>query len=499
MKIGFLKQDKIYLWFGLFLLLVMRFFLSWFATFGIDSPLIYTRTAQLSSGLIPPFAIHVPITHNAFIPGPGIAVLYYMMFSITRNPIYVGMMTGVLQLLGIFVIYRLFSEIYSKRTAVIVAFLMLMNPWLCYYSVGLWNPSLIFLFSSLTFYSLYKLKNDRKPIYWAMLIFSLCMAAQVHMSAFLLIIICAAYLLFYRVWPRVRDIFTSLLIFIFLFLPYIRYEIINNAKNTLALFSGATGASFKLESLLRALHFSVIFQSDEVAHFAGGGISKVLFFYKYHPVLSVILIPLSILTAFFCYVMFCTFLKNNFSIIRSRILEKAETKNLLSPVAFLFIVAFIINPLIYYFTPRPFSPHNLIVIAPFLWIPIASFIDKPERLLFPYLKLKHLGYIYFIASLIAIYMILVNHPYQVPVKDVIKIADFVGQEKYTPIYLEGTEDVTQVEALETLHKNYFRRDDKLIADTENTAKTKFILLDRRRQPITGNIIFETPTVVVLAK
>ena len=498
MKIGFLRQNKIYIWIGLFLLLVMRFLLSWFATFGIDSPLIYTRTAELSSGVIPPFVINVPITHNAFIPGPGIAVLYYLMFSITRNPIYVGMITGVLQILGIFVLYRLFSQIYSKRTAVIVAFLMLLNPWLCYYSVGLWNPSLIFLFSSLAFYSLYKLKNDKKPIYWVMLMFSICMAAQVHMSAFLLIIVSVVYLLFYRVWPRVKDVFTGLLVFAFLYLPYIGYEIINNGKNTRTLFSGATGASFKLESLIRALHFSVILQSDEIAHFAGGGIGKVLFFYKYHPALSIILIPLSIFTAYFCYVLFWTFLSNNFSIRKLRTLGRTET-TVDSAVAFLFILAFIINPLIYYFTPRPFSPHNLIVIAPFLWIPIASFVDKPGRLLFPYLNLKHLGCLYVIGSLIAVYMILVSHPYQVPVKDVIKIADFVGQEPFTPVYLEGTEEVIQTDALETLHKNYFHRDYKLMAASEKAAKTTFVLIDKRRQPITGTVVFETPTAVVIQK
>ncbi|MCX6112961.1 MAG: glycosyltransferase family 39 protein [Proteobacteria bacterium] len=476
----------------------MRFFLSWFATFGIDSPLIYTRTAELSSGVIPPFAIHVPITHNAFIPGPGIAVLYYLMFSITRNPIYVGMITGVLQILGIFVLYRLFSQIYSKKTAGIVAFLMLLNPWLCYYSVGLWNPGLIFLFSSLAFYSLYKLKNDNKSVYWATLAFSICMAAQVHMSAFLLIVVCAAYLLFYRIWPKIKDVFTCLCIFVFLFFPYIRYEIINNGKNTLALFSGATGTSFKLESLLRALHFSVIFQSDEIAHFAGAGIYRAIFFYKYHPLLSVVLIPLSILTVYFSYVMFWTFLKNNFSMKKLKTLGKVETAGD-STVAFLFIVAFIINPLIYYFTPRPFSPHNLIVIAPFLWIPIASFVDKPGKLFFPYLRLKQLGYIYVIASLIAVYMILVSHPYQVPVKDVIKIAGFIGQEQNTPVYLEGVEEITQIDALETLHKNYFARTYKLIADSEKDAKTKFILMDKRRQPITGNIVFETSTAIVLQK
>ena len=214
--------------------------------------------------------------------------------------------------------------------------------------------------------------------------------------------------------------------------------------------------------------------------------------------MSVILIPLSILTAYFCYVMFWTFLKNNFSIKKLRTLGKAE-KTGDSAVVFLFIVAFIINPLIYYFTPRPFSPHNLIVIAPFLWIPIASFIEAPGKLMFPYLRLKHLAYIYVIASLIAIYMILVSHPYQVPVRDVIKIAEFVGQEENAPVSLQGTEEVIQVDALETLHKNYFLRDYKLMADTEKDAKTRFILMDKRRQPVTGNIVFETPTAVVIQK
>jgi hypothetical protein len=364
MRITFLRQRSFYVWGALFLILAMRFFISWFATFGIDSPLIYTKTAELyNTGVIPPFAIHVPIAQHAFIPGPGISALYWLIYVITSNPIYVGMVTGVLQLLGILVLYRLFSAIFSKKTAIIVAFMMLLNPWLCYYSVGLWNPSLIFLFSSLAFYSLYKLKIENKLFYWCVLAYSLCVAVQVHMSAFLLIVVCASYILFYRVWPGVKSILAGLVIFIALFFPYIRYEIINGGANTAALFSGATGTSFKFESLIRALHFSVIFQSAEIAHFAGAGMKRALLFYGYHPVLSVLLVPLSVLTAYFAYVMFWTFLKDNFALSRIRGSLRS------SPEAFLFIVAFIVNPLIYYFTPRPFSPHNLIVIAPFLWIP----------------------------------------------------------------------------------------------------------------------------------
>jgi hypothetical protein len=491
MRITFLRQRSFYLWGALFLILAMRFFISWFATFGIDAPLIYTKTAELyNTGVIPPFAIHVPITHHAFIPGPGIAVLYWLMYVITSNPIYVGMVTGVLQLLGILVLYRLFAEMFSKRTALIVAFMMLLNPWLCYYSVGLWNPSLIFLFSSLAFYSLYKLKTENKLFYWCVLAFSLCMAVQVHMSAFLLIVVCAAYILFYRVWPGVKSILAGLVVFVVLFFPYIRYEIINGGANTLALFSGATGTSFKFESLFRALHFSVIFQSAEVAHFAGAGIKRFLLFYGYHPLLSVLFVPLSILTAYFAYVMFWTFLRNNFAL--SKILR-------VSPEAFLFIVAFVVNPLIYYFTPRPFSPHNLIVIAPFLWIPIASFIENPGRLFFPRVQLKHVGYMYVTASIIAVYMILVSHPSQVPVKDVMVIAEFVGNEQNAPVYLEGVEEITQPDALETLNKNYFGRQYMLLASSPENAKSRFILIDKRRQTVTGNIVLETPTAVVVQK
>ncbi|MEI6092545.1 MAG: glycosyltransferase family 39 protein [bacterium] len=494
MKITFFEKKNFYLWLGFSLLLLMRFFLSWFATFSIDSPLIYTRTAELfNTGMIPPFAIHVPITHNAFIPGPGISVLYWLIYVITKNPIYVGMVTGILQLLGVFVIYRLFSEAFSRKTATIVAFLMLMNPWLSYYSVGLWNPSLIFLFSSLAFYALFRLKQNNKIVYWIILGFSLCMAVQVHMSAFLLILISFIYLVFYRIWPNFKSILAGLAVFVLLFLSYIKYEIINHGSNTINLFTGATGTSFKLESLLRAIHFSVILQSSEVAHFAGAGLKHVLLFYSYHPILSVLLIPLSLLTAYFSYMMFWVFLKNNFSFSKIRYSLKT------SPMALLFLLAFIINPLIYYFTPRPFSPHNLIVIAPFLWIPIAAFINEPGKLYFPYIDLRRAGYAYAFSSLIAVYMILVSHPYQIPVKDLIKVVEFIGDEKNAPVSLEIKDQVIELDALETIHKNYFGRPYNLIAKSEKAARPNFILINKRLEKVDGLEIFSTPSIIIIKK
>lgn len=484
----FFKQKKVCIIIGLFLIVLFRFLLSWFTTFGIDSPLIYTRTAELfNSGIIPPFVIHVPIAQHAFIPGSGIAVLYGLIYWITSNPIYVGMVTCVLQLIGIFILYRLFSDMFSKRTAVIAMFLMLLNPWLCYYSVGLWNPSLIFVFSSLVFYSLYKLQKENKLIYWCALVFGLCMASQVHMSAFLLIVISGIFLIFYKIWPNYKAVLMGFLIFITLFFPYLKYELLNNFSNTKYLLSGATGTSFKIESLVRAIHFSVIFTSTEIAHFAGAGIKRILFFYGYHPFLSVVFVPLSIITAYLSYVIFFSFMRRNFS----------YSKVKPDPMFFLFMIAFIINPLIYYFTPRPFSPHNLIVIAPILWLPVASFIETPGQLYFPYIKLKHVAYMYLLSSVIAVYMILISHPNQVPIKDVVKIAEFLGREQNVPVALSGVEEVTQLDALEMLHKNYFNRQYPLVVSSGKDARFKFLLLDKRTRPVSGDVVFETDTTVVI--
>ena len=490
MGITFLKQKRFYVFLGLALIIVLRFFLSWFATFGIDSPLIYNKTAELfNTGVIPPFSIYIPIAKHAFIPGPGIPLIYGVMYFITKNPIYVGMMTGILQLLGILVLYFMYSQLFSKRTGLIIAFLMLLSPWLSYYSVEIWNPNLIFLFASLAFFALFKLKENNKPVYWCILVFGISMASQVHMSAFLLIAVSFLFLLYYRVWPRLISILLGLLVFAVLFFPYIKYEIATGGYNTRSIFSGTGDVVFKFERLLRAIHFSVIFTSTEIAHFAGAGLKRAIAFYSYHPILSVVFIPLSLLTAYLAYVMFYTFIKAGV------LLKQLRT----SPVAFIFFTAFIINPMVYCFTSRPFSPHNLIVIAPILWIPIAWFIEHSGRLFFPYINLKQVGYIYVIASLIGIYMIMVDHPHQVPVRDVVKIAEFVGNEQNAPVYLEGVSEVTQLDALESLHKNYYGRQYPLIASSEKDAKGRFILLDKRTHPIAGVVVLETPTVVVIQK
>lgn len=495
MKISNFERKNVIIFLVLILLLIFRFFTSWYAPFGEDQYLIYDKVSEFfNTRIIPPYSIYVPITQDAYIPGPAISIIYSLFYFISQDPVVVGMMTQVLQLLGILVLYFLFKELFSKKTAILVSFAMLLSPWLSYYGAGIWNPSLIFVFSSIVFFALWKIYKTKKTIYWGLLSFGVCMASQVHMSAFLLILIVLVFIIYYRLWPSIKAVLFSLFIFIVLFFPYIKYEILNNFSNTLALLGKATGSEFKAESLFRALHFSVIFTSSEIAHFAGAGIKRALVFYGHNLILSIFFIPMSLLTAYISYVIFVRFIRNNFSlsIIRSR------------PWVLLFLLSFVINPLIYYFTPRPFSPHNLIVIAPFLWIPIAWFIEHGEygkfggRLYFLKLKFKYFAIIYAVSSIIATYMILVSNPNQVPVRDVLKVVEFIGRTEHSPIKLSGYQDMTTTLApVETIHANYFARKNKLISSKNDEAMFSFVIIDKRRSDIRGNVVFETSTCVVI--
>lgn len=456
------------------LFVFFRLYLNCFATFGIDAPLMYSKAAEPFNSLIrSPYFIPIAVARNAYMPGSGVAIIYALPMLISKSPVFVGMITTLLQLLGVYFMYLIFVDWFSRRTALITSILMLFNPWLVYYSIGIWHANLIFVFSCLSFFSLQRLyleKYGNKTLYWGLLALALGGAVQMHMSSFLLIFLSVLFLVFFRIKPDWKALLIFPSVIFLIFFPYIREEIANNYSNTKAVLSGTTGTIFRLESLIRSIHFSIIFTSTEITHFAGGGIKKVFAFYSYSPYLSIISIIGSLLTAYISYVIFVVFIKKN-----------ANIQNIkANPMFFMFLTAFVANPLIYFFTPRIFSPHSLIVIAPLLWIPLASFVENPHKLYLPLLKPEHVFALYIIGALTAIYLTNVINPNQVPAKSVIKIAEYMGRKENTPFRVIQNNGVIELDAFQALHKHYFKRDYYPFAVLSDKEQKLFSVLDNRK-------------------
>ena len=89
MKIFNFERKSLLIFIALILLIFFRLITSWYAPFGEDQYLIYDKVSEFfNTGIIPPYSIYVPITQDAYIPGPGISLIYSLFYFISKNPVF---------------------------------------------------------------------------------------------------------------------------------------------------------------------------------------------------------------------------------------------------------------------------------------------------------------------------------------------------------------------------------------------------------------------------
>ncbi len=196
---------------------------------------------------------------GGFFLGP---IYYYFMapflWLFNYNPVGPAVMVALFGIATVFLIYKVTSEFFNQKVALIAAFLYSISPIVIAYSRSSWNPNPFPFFSLLTLFLIYKgkIKNKARYLFVSGILFGICM--QLHYLAVFLGVIILAYLLAVNI-INVKEKISKLIIkvfedYVYIFvgfvigwLPFLGFEVRHgflDFKNifNFVLHSGDTGA-----------------------------------------------------------------------------------------------------------------------------------------------------------------------------------------------------------------------------------------------------------------
>lgn len=185
---------------------------------------------------------------GGFFLGP---IYYYFMtpflFLFNYNPVGPAVMVALFGVATVALVYRISSEFFDKRTAIIASALYSISPLVINYSHSSWNPNLMPFFSLLTLYVLYKAIEYRKNLLIIATGFLLGITMQLHYLATFLGVIIGIYLLILG-YPKFAQIVKKYLFLCFGFLigwsPFLAFEFrhgFNNIESIFAFVFNPTG------------------------------------------------------------------------------------------------------------------------------------------------------------------------------------------------------------------------------------------------------------------
>ena len=178
--------------------------------------------------------------------GPLLTYLYAIPLLISKNPISAIIFSALLNTLGIFFFYLLARDLFKRRAALISIAFVAVNPFLIHHSRTVSNVSLLFLFLMIYFWSAFSFFIKNKSRFLPLVFFSIACMLQIHILSAILILLSLSYFLIFKPKINMKHLLSGILIFLFLFSPYIYYELTNNFENsinTLQLFTRSTGIS----------------------------------------------------------------------------------------------------------------------------------------------------------------------------------------------------------------------------------------------------------------
>lgn len=164
--------------------------------------------------------------------GPIYFYIMYIPYKLANfNPIAGGIFIALANVLALWLTFKLVKDLFNDKIALITVFLASCS-WICiYYSRYAWNPNLIWLFSTLFFYALYKVINGKQQLIWVTTI-ALATSCQLHSSCYLLIPMALIIILIYKPKITLKTWLLNLGLFILFYVPMIIFEFRHNFTNT---------------------------------------------------------------------------------------------------------------------------------------------------------------------------------------------------------------------------------------------------------------------------
>lgn len=225
--------------------------------FDADQEEIAFKAKEILSGN--PVLLGPKTSLGGFSIGPGFSYLWAIFSWLMKGDPLAGAYLSVF--LGVVFIvfgYFILKQIFSKRVATALSFILAVSASLIIWDQNPWAPSLFYLSELITFYGVYV--SEKKAYGLPLAAFGLGMGFQSHFAVFLLIIPIIIYLLIKKPVISKKNIILSLSILFVSILPAIIYDATHGWANLGRLWSifslGVAGSGPTLAKLFTTLVFN---------------------------------------------------------------------------------------------------------------------------------------------------------------------------------------------------------------------------------------------------
>ena len=241
-----LKQNKIILILViigiLFLAGFLRFYRLSLMEFKYDeADNAYRALEFVSGGVLPQTGMMSSI--GVYNP-PFFIYLLSIPFMLSRDPVIAAGFIALLNVIGVGLCFMFCNSFFSRRVAVMASLLFAVNPWAVMFSRKIWNQNVLTPFVILFLFSIYKLVFEKNKKFIYLIIISLAVLTQLHMSCVVFLIFLGIVLIITRPQIKLHHYLTGLGILIVFYLPYIIFEFQNSFFNIKAFFSFFKNPSF---------------------------------------------------------------------------------------------------------------------------------------------------------------------------------------------------------------------------------------------------------------
>jgi hypothetical protein len=165
-----------------------------------------------------------PIARDLYALGP---LYYYLLapaFWISKDPAVAVFLIGGLNLVAVYLTYRLGREFFSVTTGLVAAALYAVFPMAVISTRSMWNPGLVPFFTAVFVYATYRFMVGRRPWGLTAALAALACLLQVHLSSLALVLVFVTALLLFRPAVPWRHAALGAAIGLALFAPYIAFE-----------------------------------------------------------------------------------------------------------------------------------------------------------------------------------------------------------------------------------------------------------------------------------
>jgi 4-amino-4-deoxy-L-arabinose transferase-like glycosyltransferase len=163
--------------------------------------------------------------------GPAFYYLLSIPYFFVQDPRAISFFVGLLNVCGVFLLYEIGKNFFSKNVGLISSALLAVSPFAVIYSRKIWNIDALLPFALLFFFLLLSYLEKKKTRYLLLAAIPLAIAMQIHVTSIVLIFIMIFSFFVYKQKIRIKEILLFLIIFLALFSPFFYYEANHDYEN----------------------------------------------------------------------------------------------------------------------------------------------------------------------------------------------------------------------------------------------------------------------------